>query len=268
MTSIFEFSNYRSYLDSWIENLGDKAFGAKGKMARHMGISSSLFSQIMKEDKELTPDQASDLIDFLGLNELESDYFALLVEHSRAGNPRYRIRLKTKMDKLKSEATKVSRRVQRSTELTDTQRAVLYSSWIYSGILNLIAVPSFSNANSLANHLKIDEAQVRRALQFLIEHGLCKDEGGHLTYGPASTHVDADSPFVNKHHQNWRIKGLQTMESKNPSHLFFTAPMSLSIQAADEIRANILQFIQSTMTIVGPSPSEKVTCLNIDWFEY
>jgi uncharacterized protein (TIGR02147 family) len=268
MTPIFEFNSYRMYLQSWIEKQGDKAFGIKGRMARHMGISSSLFSQIMKEEKELTMDQASDLIDFLGLNELESDFFGLLVESSRAGNPRYRNRINMKMEKLKNEAKKISKRVQRSSELTDIQRAIFYSSWIYSGILNLIAVPQITSACTLATHLKVDEAQVRRALQFLIEHGLCKDEGGRLVYGPASTHVDADSPFVNKHHQNWRIKALQTMESKNPSHLFFTAPMSLSAQARDEIRANILQFIQSTMAIVGPSPSEKVACLNIDWFDY
>jgi hypothetical protein len=35
-----------------------------------------------------------------------------------------------------------------------------------------------------------------------------------MEVGPKLTHVGADSPFVIKHHQNWRLKGFNQMTQK------------------------------------------------------
>jgi hypothetical protein len=44
--------------------------------------------------------------------------------------------------------------------------------------------------------------------------------------------------------------------------------VSLSRSALEEIRTLLSTVIQNVMKISGPSPSETVACLNIDWFEY
>jgi uncharacterized protein (TIGR02147 family) len=268
MLSIFEFSNYREYLKTWIDSQGARAYGLKGKIAEALGISSSLLSQILKEEKSLTPDQASDLCDFLALNELEAEYLHLLVEHDRAGNPRYKDKTARKIKLLQQQSQKIGKRVPRTKELTDEQKAIYYSSWLYTGIRNLTAIESLQHADEIATRLHCEPQVVLKILRFLLDSGLCREENGRITYGTASTHIDRESPFVNKHHQNWRFQAIHKMESGREGDVFFTGPMSLSLEAAEEIKRLLPTFIQNVMKISGPSESETVRCLNIDWFEF
>jgi len=49
---------------------------------------------------------------------------------------------------------------------------------------------------------------------------------------------------------------------------FFTETMALSLEAAQKIRLMLPGIIEQILSISGPSDSEAVRCLNIDWFEY
>lgn len=268
MPNLFEFVSYRDYLSAWIAAQGNQSYGLKGKVAQALSISSSLFSQILKGEKSLTSDQTSDLVDHLGFNEIESDYFHLLVDFDRAGNARFKAKLEKKIKALQEQSRKIGKRVPRHKELTDEQRATYYSSWLYTGIRNMTAIPEVNHASHIAEHLKIEPQVVQKILRFLLENGLCREEGGKVTYGPASTHIDRESPFVNQHHQNWRLQAIHSMERRNEKDLFFTSPMSLSKAAANEIHKMIPHFIQNVMKVSGPSDSEIVACMNIDWFLY
>ena len=53
-------------------------------------------------------------------------------------------------------------------------------------------------------------------------------------------------------------------DSKN---VFYTGPGALSHEAAAQMQKMILNFIQEYHKVSGPSESETVRCLNIDWFE-
>lgn len=268
MTSIFDFSNYCAYLGDWIKAQGSRSYGLKGRIAQAIGVSSSLVSQVLKGEKTLTPDQTSDLSDFIGLTALEAEYLHLLVEFERAGNPRYREKLDQKLRLVQEQSRRLGNRVPRSKELTEEQKAIYYSSWLFTGVRNLTAIPGQGSVEALSKHLHVEPAVINRVIRFLIENGLCKEEGGQITYGPASTHVDKESPFVNKHHQNWRFQAIQQMERKRDDDLFFSSPMSLSREAANDIRKLLPNVVQNVMKISGPSPSETVACLNIDWFEF
>ena len=49
--------------------------------------------------------------------------------------------------------------------------------------------------------------------------------------------------------------------------LFYTGPMTLSREGMKEVRKVLVEAIDQTLKIVGPSPSEDFACLNIDWFK-
>ncbi len=268
MLSIYEFTDYCKYLYSWIESHESKSYGIKSQIANSLRVSSSFISQVLKGKKIFTSDQTSDLADFLSLTEMESEYLHLMVELSRAGSHRYKEKLQRRIKKYQAQARKIGNRVPRNKELNDEQRAIYYSSWLYTGIRNLSALPEIKNINALSKYLNTDPEVINKIIRFLIQNGLCIEEGGNISPGPASIHIDKDSPFVNKHHQNWRIKSIQKMDNKKDNDLFFTGPMSLSYEAYDEILKLLPSYIQNIIQIVGPSKSEMVACLNIDWFEY
>ena len=58
------------------------------------------------------------------------------------------------------------------------------------------------------------------------------------------------------------------MNQYNESNLFYSAPMSLSAEAAEQVRKMLPKVVEDVLKIVGPSESEKVYCFNMDWFEY
>ena len=150
-------------------------------------------------------------------------------------------------------------------ELTDDQRAIFYSSWVYTAIRNLTAIDRFQSGTAISEKFALEPALVNRVLKFLIENELCIETEGRITCGPKPTHVDKDSPFVNKHHQNWRFQAIQNMEKKKDSDLFFTSPMSLSKEALEQIRTLLPELIRKIMKITSPSKSELVACLNIEY---
>lgn len=265
MTSIYDHTDYRNFLTTWIKNHGGQAKGLQGQLARSARISSSMISLILKGEKNLSLEQAADIADYLGLSEPETDYFYLLVEFARAGSSKLRAQL---LKRIKNQRQKLSHRITQNTELSDEIKAIYYSSWIYSGVRNLIATPGDHTTQSLAARLNLPANVIGRTLEFLVQHGLCKIKNGQLTYGPQKTHVTADSPFVQKHHQNWRVQGFHAMESRSDSNLFFTSPMSLSKEAAETIHQLLPKVVQEIMSISGPSESEVVYCFNMDWFKY
>jgi uncharacterized protein (TIGR02147 family) len=266
MISVYDFKDYREFLNTWVDSQDIR--GIKGRMAEAIGVSSTLISLILKGDKQLSMEQASEACDYIGMNERETDYFFLLVEYGRAGSHSLKQKLLKRLKDQQQQAQKISNRVKKDTDLTDQEKAIYYSSWIYTAVRNLSALGEHNDVQSIAQRLNVAPAVAAKAVDFLIAHGLCEWKDGKLHYGHGYLHVDADSAFVVKHHQNWRLRGFQTMDQYNDKNLFFTLPMSLSKEAVIEIRQILPKVIDQVLKIMGPSPSEELYCFNIDWFKF
>jgi uncharacterized protein (TIGR02147 family) len=237
------------------------------QLARFLGVHTTLISQVIKELKSLTTDQAAKSAEFLGLNELETEYFVLLVQLDRAGNSAAKDLFKKQIKRVKDQSQNISKRIKSEKKLTDEQRAVFYSDWAYSAIRQAVVLPGISDLNSISAFLGLPRKRVQKILDFLLQTGLCKTSGGKLNVGPSSTHVEAGSPWVRVHHMNWRQKAIQSLDKENPEHLHYTSPLTIAAKDADLVRERIIQLIEQINTIVDPSPSEELFCLNLDWFK-
>lgn len=266
--NIYEFLSYKSYLKAWMKARPKKGHGEGRRIAEALGISTTMISQVLNGDKNFNLELSSDLCDYLGLNDKETDYFFLLVEYERAGTHRLKTKLKKKIESLKTSAQVLKDRLQKDKELSDHDKAVFYSSWVYSGIRNLIATDSSATIDSISQRLQIPRNQIQKIFDFLLETGLCELKTNKFTVGAKRTHLGNDSALVTKHHQNWRMQGFNKMIFAEDKNLFYTAPMSLSKEAADKIREELPSFIEKINKLVVNSDSEIVRCLNIDFFEY
>lgn len=239
------------------------------KMAAAAGVSPALFSQIMAGDRQFSQEGGLALAEYLSLSERETDYLLLLIDHERAGSQKLKSRLFIRLKEFQQEAAKVANRIKRDKELSSETRAVYYSSWSYTAIRNLSAVKGFQTIEAIAERLALPRPIVANVVEFLLENGLCRrQEDGGITYGPSWTHLGADSRLAVKQHQNWRVRALTKMEMGRDEDLFFTSPMSLSHDVAKEVRQMLPTVIENVQKLVGPSESETVRCLNIDWFDY
>jgi len=267
--NIYEYRDYKAFFTDRLHSMPKKGRGEYRKWALHLGVSTTLISQIFKGDKHLNLEMASDLADLIGLTAQETDYFFLLVELARAGSERLKQKIERRVKESQDRAQKLSERLPQDVQLTEEQKLIFYSSWLYTGSWVSSARPDVQSAEDLARVLNQPRASVQKVLQFLLESGLCVVKGGNLDVGPMRTHIASDSPLVSKHHQNWRLRAMEKMATHEEARdLFYSAPMALNEEVAARVRAELPAFIEKINKWVVPAPSEIVRCLNIDWFEY
>ncbi|MCC2680282.1 MAG: hypothetical protein K0R29_2858 [Pseudobdellovibrio sp.] len=266
--NIYEFDSYQKYLQNWLFSQPKHGHGVLKSWAQKLDVHSTLLSQVVNGKKDFSLEQADKLTEILNLSEQEAEYFMLLLMHSRAGTQSLKKKIKRKISEAQDKSKNISQRLKVQNALDEESKAVFYSSWIYSAIRNLTALKEMKSAEDIANFLGLPRDLVQTKIEFLIEKQLCVMNENGLTYGPSRTHVPADSPWVSQHHKNWRERGEQKMPLRDQNNLYFTFPMSLSEADAEKIRKLIPSWIEEIHKIVGPSESECVRCLNIDFFKY
>lgn len=265
---VFEFRDYKEFLKSWLKAHPKGGRGQLKKIAEHLRVSTTLISQVLNGSKHFSLETAADITEYVGLNAKETEYFLLLIDYQRAGGFKLKKILEKKLDREQQAGSQMQNRLLADRQLSDEEKMQFYSSWMYSAVRILSALPKLNSAKDMSDRLNIPLGLVNNVVEFLLEKNLCRIENNKLTYGAYRTHIGKDSPFVVKHHQNWRVRGFQSMELRRDEDLFFTQPMALSVEAAEKIRLMLPGIIEQIHGISGPSESEVVRCLNIDWFEY
>lgn len=264
---VYDFDNYKEFVRTQVKAMPKKGRGQFLKMAQHLRVQPTLISQIFRGQKNLTVEQACDLCEFLGLNELETEFFLALVELERAGSENLRKAYRRRVGSLKRQALQLANRMPKSIELTEENKAVFYSNWYYSGIRMLTSISKFQNADSIAEHLGLQKVVVNQVLDFLVGCGLCVEEEGHVRIGPQRTYLSAHSPLITRHHVNWRLKAIEHLQNITDHELAFTSPLSISFKDGHIVRAAIVELIEKVGEIVEKTEPEKAACLTIDWFD-
>ena len=266
--SIFESRDYKAFFRSWIASQPKQGRGLLTQMAQASSMSPAMLTHVFGGDKNLSLEAANDIGIFIGLGDSEIDYLMTLVQHARAGTHSLRERFRKEILVKQRRANEIGTKLKPDEPLSDLSKTLFYSHWLYSGVRNMSACADYGDVDQIAEHLKIPRAHAQRVIDFLLENRLCVMKKGRLTPGPQITHIGNETSLVNKHHQNWRLHAMTKMFDPGEKNIFFTSPMSLSKEAADLIQAKIPTFIEQVRKIVGPSESEVVRCLNLDWFEY
>ncbi len=240
--------------------------GLLGQIAKELGIHTTLLSHTLRGDKNLTPEQAILLAEFMNLPTTESDYFLLLVQIERAGNFKLKQKYQRDLNKIKFEAKEISRRVKSNMELSEEEKAQFYSSWLYSGIRQLTSIEGYNTPGDLSRAFNIKKEEFNRVLEFLLETGLCKERSGKIKIGPSNTHIDSKSPYVFQHHKNWRIKAFEKHNNLLPEELMYTAPFTMSNKDFESLREEVIKLIQKLISTSEKTKNERLACLNIDLF--
>ena len=175
MISIYEFTNYRHYIQKRFFEMPKKGYGQSHRLATHLGVHTTLVSQVLKGLKTFTLEQASLASEFLGLTESESEFFLLLVQLDRAGNEPLRKILKRQIQEMKKKSFELANRLQAEKKLSAEKRAVFYSDWSYSAVRQLSAIKGFHSLDSIADYFDFSTKQTKLILDFLIGTGLCKE---------------------------------------------------------------------------------------------
>jgi uncharacterized protein (TIGR02147 family) len=269
--SIFNFGDYKEFVNSWIDIQNASSAEDKvsyRKVALHLNISSTMISQIFKGDKQLSLEMAYELCAFLNLSGNEIDYFLALVELQKAGSYKLKKYYEEKLKAMQDYHKIMEARLKSDILLDEEKKQVFYSNWIFSAVRMLSGIQGYNDIQSLATRLQVSEETMTKVVSFLLENSLCIKKDSKIIQGPAKTFIGSSSSLTQRHHQNWRLPGLQKIYPNNNENLFYTSPMSVSKQVAEQIRKELPNFIDKINKMVLASESEVVRCINIDWFEF
>jgi uncharacterized protein (TIGR02147 family) len=268
---IFAYTDYKLFVVDFIKQLPRKGKGQLKNVADFIQVNPSLLSQILGGDRHFSPEQASTLCDYMKLTEPEAEYFLALVHYARAGSPRLRLRIENQLERLRHVAKRreVSKKVDPGQILDDQEKALFYSNWYYSAVsLRSTIDDSAHTAESIAKYFQLSKTHMQEILNFLCEVNLCQKVGDHYVAGSTKTYLDRNSPFISRHHMNWRIKALERMSHAKSQDLFYTSPVSVSVRDRAVVRTMLSDLFSSFQKMVEPSRSEELVCLNVDWFGF
>jgi uncharacterized protein (TIGR02147 family) len=262
---ILEFEDYKKFVLHELKNRPKAGHGQFLKIAQALGIHTTMVTHIFRGDLHLNPEQCLGLADYLGLNENETEYFVNLVQFARAGNRRTKQYFQNQLTIQREKSLSLQIRLERKNALGEADQAILYSSWLYSAVRLLSAIPKFQTRAALAERLNLPLMKINKALEFLLSRGLCEEAENKIKYGSIKTYVSHESPLAVRHHANWRAKAMEQFDRLTEKELVFTSPVVINETDFLRIREEIVQLIEKFKEVAEPSPSEELYCLNVDW---
>lgn len=260
-----EFSNYRTFIREYLNKRAPKGRGEIVKLAEFVRVHPTFVSKVLAGSKEFNMEQSFAVANFLELTTMERKYFLLLVQKDRAGTKELRDYYKSELEEIKKSLLMVSNRLKEHRSLSEEDRAIFYSSWLYLGVQLYCSIGSGKKLEDVCAYFSMGRQKALGILTFLNNKNLVIEEKGRYRLGTQHTHLPSDSPFIIRHHMNWRTKGLQGHESLSSEELAFTAPMSIAKKDFDVIREKVMTCIKESIDVAKASEAEEVAFLNIDW---
>jgi uncharacterized protein (TIGR02147 family) len=264
--NIFEYEDYKVFVNDWVKMQPRGGYGVYSEIARRLGTNSVTVSQTFKGPRSLSLDHAAKLSQFMGLGRPECDFFLVLVQKEKAATAELKAILHRQLVAQRSSSQAIKNQIKHE-QLTDVDKATFYSSWHYVAVWLAAASPAGASARQIAERLRLPEKTVIEAVGFLVEKGLLLKAKNGFEFGQNVIHVPHDSIFAGKHHLNWRMKAIQSLDRNDDANLHYTAPVSLSAKLAVKIRAELVRQVAAWTKQIAAAPSEELMCLNIDWFQ-
>lgn len=265
---LFQYLDYRAYIKDWIEQQPKQGRGQRAALAEKMQSPISHISQVLSGVSNLTPEQAEEANDYFHHDNLECEYFSLLVQLSRAGTAKLKRRIESQIKRIQEKRHNLKDRLDVKEFISTEQQAQFYSQWYYVAVHVILTIEEYQTKESIANYLGLSIQKVSEILDFLITIALVQKKGTHYVVGSSRIHLGSDSPMITKHHTNWRLQAIQSLESEFfDQHLHYSSVMSISKEDISQIKSLLINSIENTSKIVKESKEEDLFSLCIDFFK-
>ncbi len=265
-TNLFDLRDYKLYLNSKLDE-DPKSRGNRSALAKSIGCQSAYLSAVLRGTQHFTPEQAEEINRYYVHNDMESEYFSALVDFARAGTSSLINRIEQRMNKILENRFDLSQRLSTSSVLIKEDQMIYYSEWYYSAIHTLVSIDKYKSVQTVASALAVPQSLVATSLDFLVSTGLVIHSKEGLKIGPTRLHLPNNSPLISKHHCNWRLRALQSLEKNDIADLHYSSVVTLSKNDVKQIKETILAFIKESKGIIKDSKEETQYSLGIDFFK-
>lgn len=263
---LFDYLDYKHYINDRIKQSPSKGRGIKLKMAEHLHCQSAFISQVLNGLPHFSLEQAVKLNKFFGHTHDESKFFILLLQISRAGTVELKDFFRRDVKEILAKRSDLKNRIDIKKSLRPMDQQVYYSSWHYAAVHMLLAIKEFQYPESIADRLHLERGKVIEILNFLVQTGLAKKVENNFEIGVTRIHLDNDSPQIQRHHTNWRMQAINSIDKNLKSDLHFSTVVSMNPTDLPALKEILIKAIEDSRKIIRDSKEEQLVCLCIDLF--
>lgn len=264
--TIFEYDNYKNYINGRIDNSPAKGRGLKLKLAEFLNCQTAFISQVLKGEPNFSLEHAVKLNSFFDHTKEESRFFLLLLQLERAGSLELQGFFKSEIKETLEKRSDLKYRFDIKHSLKKVDQQVYYSSWMYSCIHMMIAIPEFQTPQAISRHLNIPREKTIEVITFLEETGLVEKKGAHYEIGVTKIHLAKDSPQIQRHHTNWRMQAIRSIELNDSHDLHYSTVVSMAKADVPRIKETLIKAIEECRGVIRDSNEEKIQGICIDFF--
>lgn len=259
--------NYKEYIKDLLSQPG-VVRGYQSKMAKAMNCQAAYLSQVLRGKVDLTEDHGLKLTQFLKLNDLESDYFLILLRMGRAVTKELknyleerRVELLTHRDDLKN---KVGAKSARDTEAFLSR---YFSSWIPLTLHIATSSAHFQSIEALAQRFNLDESVVKENLFFLEKYHLVERSGTQWKFSGESIHLPKTSALSEPFQVSLRTQVIKSIQHKSVNDLHFSSVFTIDKKSYSDILEICNRAIEDSHKVIHQSGTEEVYALSLDLFK-
>ncbi|MBI3543402.1 MAG: TIGR02147 family protein [Deltaproteobacteria bacterium] len=265
--SIFEHQDYKEYLREALTARSEAKRGERSRLAAFVGCHTAYVSQVLNGNAHFSLEQAERINRFLGHTKEQSLCLILLIQYARAGTKTLKDLFQEQLQALREKQFVLKNRLEFKKTLTREDQAIFYSSWHYGAIHVLVSVPGCHTERGMSEYLGVPVERIAEILQFLVSVGLvARTQDGHYTIGTSHIHLEHDSPMISKHHINWRLQAIQSLDRPPGKDLHYSSVITASRADADVIREILVKAIENVRAVVKKSEDQEGFCYAIDFF--
>jgi uncharacterized protein (TIGR02147 family) len=265
--SIFEYLDYKKYLSDWIEGRPENGRGERSRIAAGLKCHVAYVSRVLGGNADFSLEQGHVLNGYLAHSPEEADFFLLLLSHGRAGTADLKAYYGSKIRSELAQRSVLKNRLTYQKTVSMEHQMTYFSAWYYSAVHLLLSFKGGQTRESIARELGLTPKKVSEILSFMLEAGLAAQKHGRYETGKVSIHLPNDSPMISKHHVNWKMQAIASLEREGPEELHYSSAVSIAKKDVPRIRAALVAAIESVRGIVQDSPEEEIHCYSLDFFK-
>jgi uncharacterized protein (TIGR02147 family) len=264
--SIFDYQDYKKYLKDLIHSRPKHGHGVRSKLADAIGCQVAYVSQILNGGIDLNIEQTIRLNKFFGHTKEEAHFMLLLVQFARAGDRDTRDYFREQMEVEIAKRLVIKNRLGLAQGLSAEDQVTYYSTWYYAAVHILLTIPDFRTKPAIAEKLGLTLEKTNEVLEFLVRTGLANQEGNIFGTGQSQIHLGNDSKLIARHHANWRLRALDSLDQETKEDLHYSSVVSLSVSDIAKVKALAVKKIEEIISVVKDSKEEELAVFCVDFF--
>lgn len=264
---IYRYSDYKKYLKSLIESYPNQGRGIRKQMAEALRCQIAYVSHVLSGNYHFSPEQTEAAARFFGLDREDSEFLMILVSHNRAGTQELKRFYESMIAERAEKYALLKSRAKIKETLDREDQATYYSQWYFAAIHMALTIPILQTKDAIATKLGVSSKKTQEVLEFLVTRGLARREGARYVTTQQALHLEANSPLIARHHSNWRMAAVRSLEDPRASDVHYSGVVTCSEKELPKVKERISRCLEDCMELVKPSKEERIAVICLDWWE-